>query len=407
MAGLAVPSVVDVGTVADAALAAGAGTCHCVHMQSPLAVVVAPDSFKGTIAAAPAAAALAEGWREVRPDDVVRLLPLADGGEGTLDAFESAVPGAVRHELSVPGPDGRPVTASWLLLPGAVAVVELAAASGLGLLTRPQPYDAHTRGLGRLVAAALDAGARRVLVALGGSASTDGGAGMLTELGARLLDSLGEPVVDGAHGLAAASRLDLSGLRALPVDGVVGLTDVRSPLLGPRGSAAVFGPQKGAGPDDVLALEAALASFASLVDVDPATPGAGAAGGTGFGLLLWGAVLESGAEAVAEAVDARSFVETADVVVTGEGRYDAQTAEGKVVAWVCSEAARAGVRTALVAGSVATETGSFDTVVELAGLAGGAAESSARPEPWLREAGRELARRETVLREGDASSPVD
>jgi glycerate kinase len=375
-------------------------------MQTPLSVVVAPDSFKGTVAAAPAAAAIAAGWADVRPDDVVRTLPLADGGEGTLDAFESAVPGAVRHELIVPGPDGQPVPASWLLLPGAVAVVELAVASGLGLLRAPQPHDAHTRGLGRVVAAALDAGARRVLVGLGGSASTDGGAGMLTELGARLLDSLGEPVADGAHGLAAASRIDLTGLRALPVDGVVGLTDVRSPLLGPRGAAPVFAPQKGAGPDDVLALEASLASFASLVDVDPGAPGAGAAGGTGFGLLLWGASLRSGAAAVAEAVDAAGFLASADVVVTGEGRYDAQTAEGKVVSWVCAEAARAGVRTALVAGVVATSTGELDEVVELAELAGGSAASSAEPERWLREAGRELARRETVLRSVVEAAPV-
>ncbi|WP_314149630.1 glycerate kinase, partial [uncultured Leifsonia sp.] len=154
-------------------------------------VVVAPDSFKGSASATEVASALADGWRSVRPGDVVRLAPMADGGEGTLDAFEVAVPGAVRHPVRVTGPSGDEVDASWLLLPDGTALVELAETSGLGLLRRPAPHDAHTIGFGQAIAAALDAGATALLLAIGGSASTDGGAGALTALGARLLDADG------------------------------------------------------------------------------------------------------------------------------------------------------------------------------------------------------------------------
>jgi glycerate kinase len=361
-----------------------------------LAVVIAPDSFKGSAGAASVGRAVARGWRSARPDDVVAELPLADGGEGTLDALEVALPTSTRHHVVVPGPDGRPVTASWLALPDGTAVTELASASGLGLMSTPQPHDAHTRGLGRVLAAALDSGATRLVVGLGGSASTDGGAGLLSELGARLLDSLGETVGDGSHGLAATVRIDLSGLRPLPVGGVEIWSDVTAPLLGPDGAAEVFGPQKGATPDDVLALERALTGFAGLVDVDPATPGAGAAGGTGFGLLLWGATVVSGAQAVAEAVGLDRLVAEADVVVTGEGRFDAQTAGGKLVSWVASSARAHGVPVCLVAGQVEASTAGFADVVETSELAGGPAASLADPEHWLEAAGALLAERVTA-----------
>ncbi|WP_209561294.1 glycerate kinase [Frigoribacterium sp. PvP032] len=375
-----------------------------------LAVVVAPDSFKGSASAATVAAAVAEGWRSVRPGDHVAELPLADGGEGTLDAVEAALPDCTRHRLEVPGPDGRPVTASWLMLPDGTAVAELASASGLGLMATPAPYDAHTRGLGRVLADALDAGARRLVVGLGGSASTDGGAGVLTELGARLLDSLGEPVVDGSHGLAATVRVDLSGLRPLPVGGVQIWSDVTAPLLGPGGAASVFGPQKGATPDDVLALERALEGLAVLVDADPSAAGAGAAGGTGFGMLLWGATVVSGAEAVAEIVGLDRLVTAADLVVTGEGRFDEQTAGGKLVSWVASSAHAHDVPVALVAGQVAAGTAGFADVVDTSVLAGGTAGSTADPRRWLVEAGALLAARATARSDGDdpnASSDED
>ncbi|MBD8703093.1 glycerate kinase [Frigoribacterium sp. CFBP 13712] len=356
-----------------------------------LRVVVAPDSFKGSAGAAVIASAVARGWLRVRPDDVLIEAPLADGGEGTLDAFEAAVPGSVRRETDVPGPDDRIVRAPWLLLPDGTAVVELAAASGLVLLEAPRPYDAHTRGLGRVIVAALDAGATRVVIGLGGSASTDGGAGLLVELGARLLDSVGDAVPDGAHGLTAAVRIDLSGLRALPPRGVTVLADVRNPLVGPRGAAAVYGPQKGATGDDVLALDEGLRRFAQLVDVDPETPGAGAAGGTGFGLLVWGAALVPGAEVVADLVDLPSLMTRADVVVTGEGRLDEQTAEGKVVSVVASIAGRADVPVLVVAGSIADGVADQSAAIALSELAGGAEESIAHPELWAERAGAALA----------------
>jgi glycerate kinase len=359
--------------------------------MSPLRVIVAPDSFKGSATAASMAAAVARGWLSARSEDVVVEVPLADGGEGTLDAFEAAVPGAERRTTTVPGPDDRPVEAPWLLLPDGTAVVELAAASGLTLLSAPRPYDAHTRGVGRVIVAALDAGATGLVVGLGGSASTDGGAGLLSELGARLLDSVGEVVPDGAHGLGAAVRIDLSALRPLPPRGVTVLGDVTNPLLGPHGAAAVFGPQKGASRDDVLALDDGLRRFSQLVDVDPGTPGVGAAGGTAFGLLVWGASLVSGAEAVSELVGLPRLVAGADVVITGEGRLDEQTADGKAVSWVTRVARDAGAVVFVVAGSVETSDGDHAVVVPLSDLAGGAGESLRHPEIWAERAGALLA----------------
>ncbi|WP_423923225.1 glycerate kinase [Frigoribacterium sp. 2-23] len=363
--------------------------------MSRLRVVIAPDSFKGSASAVEVASALGRGWLRSRPDDDVVELPVADGGEGTVEAFARAVPAAVRHRVVAPGPDGHPVDADWLMLPDDTAVLELASASGLTLLSHPAPYDAHTRGLGRMIVDALDAGARRLLVGIGGSASTDGGLGVLTELGLRALDSLGDEVVAGSHGLSAIARLDMSGLRPLPAGGVTVLTDVTNPLLGAGGAAAVFGPQKGAGPDDVLALDSALARWAELLDVDPRAPGAGAAGGTGFGLLAWGADLAPGALAVSEAIGLPGQVARADVVIVGEGRYDEQTAGGKAPHLVASLARAAGARLLLVAGSVEAPTDGFDDVVSLTDLAGSADEARRRPGRWLEDAAAHLAGRVT------------
>ncbi|SHG17816.1 glycerate kinase [Geodermatophilus nigrescens] len=359
----------------------------------PLRVLVAPDSFKGTATAAEVAAAVRDGWLAARPADRVALAPMADGGEGTLDAFTSAVPGARRVPVEVDGPDGRRVRAGWVLLPDGTGVVELAACSGLPLMGRPAPFAAHTLGLGQAVAAALDAGVDRLLLGIGGSASTDGGTGLLTALGARFLDAAGRPVPLGAAGLTALDRVDLAALRPLPPGGATVLSDVDAPLLGPRGAAAVFGPQKGAGPDDVPALEAGLRRLAARAGGDPGEPGAGAAGGTGYGLRLWGATLSPGAAAVAAALDLPRSVAGADVVVTGEGRYDDQTAGGKVPAHVLALARAAGVPVLLVAGSVAAPTTPFADAVALADVAGGAGPALADPVRWLRVAAGDLARR--------------
>ena len=211
-------------------------------------------------------------------------VPLADGGEGTLDVLAAAVPGARWQQAQVTGPAGQPVDCPWLDLPDGTAAVELAAASGLPLLSRPDPLGAQTIGLGEVIGCALDAGARQVTIALGGSASTDGGTGALAALGARFLDADGRPLPAGGGALRDLAAVDLTGLRPPPPGGVSCLSDVRAPLLGPAGAAAVFGPQKGASPAQVALLDEGLARLAGLLGGDPDAPGAGAAGGTGYGL---------------------------------------------------------------------------------------------------------------------------
>ena len=359
-------------------------------------VVIAPDSFKGTASAADAAAALAAGWRAVRPHDELVERPMADGGEGTLDAFASAVPGARRMPVTVRGPVSEPVETSWLLLPDGTGVVELASTSGITMLDPLAPLDAHSAGFGEAIAAALDAGVERLLLALGGSACSDGGTGALTVLGAWFLDASGAPVPPGNRGLALLDRVDLSGLRPLPPGGAVILGDVTNPLLGRLGAAAVFGPQKGADAATVDVLEANLARLADLVPdaMQPlaAAPGAGAAGGSGFGLLGWGARMGGGAALVAETVGLPEVIVGAELVITGEGRFDGQSEAGKAPTVVAALAGDAGVPTALVAGAITAEPRGFAASVALADLAGGAAPAMAEPLQWLEAAGAELAR---------------
>lgn len=366
-------------------------------------ILVALDSLKGSIGAAAAAEAVRDGWLSQHPHADVQLLPMADGGEGTLDAFAIAVPGAKHMPVTVTGPEDAAVTASWLLLPptadarAGTAVVELAGTSGIELLGTPprlRPFDAHTRGFGEAIAAALAHGVSRLVLGIGSSSSTDGGVGMLTALGARFLDSAGAPIAPGGRGLAALASLDLSGLPPLPEGGITVLTDVRSPLLGSTGAAAVFGPQKGADSADVTVLDHALARLARLVGLDPAAPGAGAAGGTGYGLLAWGARLVPGADAVADLIGLGDAVHTASLVITGEGSYDGQSAAGKAPAHVAAVAESARVPVALVAGRIAVdaETAGFAASVSLTDLAGSADAAMQDPAHWLREAGAALAR---------------
>jgi glycerate 2-kinase len=346
-------------------------------------VVIAPDSFKGTLSARLAADAMARGWLSVRPDDALTLLPQADGGEGTLDAIEAATTGCVRHVVpGVSGPDGRPVTAEWLELRGGVAVVELAQSSGLPLMAAPDPLGATTRGLGDVIAAALDFGAQTLVIALGGSASTDGGVGALEALGLRIADG----------------SVDRRSLRAAPPGGVTLLTDVSAPLLGPHGTAAVFGPQKGATADDVRELETRLSVVAGVFGGDPAHPGAGAAGGTAYGLAaVWGATITSGADFVAELTGLDAALADADVALTGEGRFDAQSVGGKVVGRVLSTATG---RTVVIAGAL--ERAAPDLAYSLTDLAGSQESALAHPENWIEfaaaAAARELAPTKTANR---------
>jgi glycerate kinase len=330
-------------------------------------VVIAPDSFKGTASAPDVAAAVAAGWRDERPDDDLVLVPMADGGEGTLDAVAAALPAAERVSVTVTGPDDRPVHTWWLRLPDGRAVVELAATSGITLLDELRPDSAHTTGFGQAIAAALDAGATGLLLGIGGSASTDGGVGSLQALGLRTDAPAG---VTGGAVLDHVPPVDVSGLRTLPPLGAVVLSDVTSPLLGGTGAAAVFGPQKGVTPDRVAVHEDRLRRWAARFPaVDAAAPGAGAAGGTGFGLLVWGATIGSGAEAVADAVGLPDAVAGADLVVTGEGRFDEQSAAGKTPTVVRALADRHGKPTLLVAGTVDAPVDAFAGAASLTVIA--------------------------------------
>jgi glycerate kinase len=319
-------------------------------------VVIAPDSFKGSLPADRVAAAIATGVASVLPAAQLVLRPVADGGEGTVAAALRA--GWSVRTARVSGPDGRPVDADYARDDG-TAVVELASAAGPGLLAGPAPTTATTRGVGELLLAALDAGAHRLVLGIGGSATTDGGAGMLQAFGVRLLDATGADLPPGGAALAALDRIDASGLdpRLAGVEFVVA-TDVTNPLTGPTGAAAVFGPQKGASPAEVQLLDAALVRYAALLrrDLGPAVadvPGAGGAGGTAAGALAVGARLVSGAGLVCDLVGLDDALAGADLVVTGEGRLDVQTLSGKAPAEVASRASAAGVRCLALAGEVA------------------------------------------------------
>jgi glycerate 2-kinase len=312
-------------------------------------VLVAPDKFKGTLTAAEAAGAIATGWRRARPDDDVDVLPMADGGEGTLDALVAALDGE-RRVATVTGPLGDPVAASYGVADAGrdrLGVVEMAQASGLQLVApgRRDPMVATTFGTGELIAAACREPVDEVLVAVGGSATNDGGAGVAQALGVRLLDGRGEPIRRGAIGL-----LDLAGIDVSTLDRVVAGTrvavaaDVDNPLTGPLGAAAVFAPQKGASSEDVQVLDRALAHLAAVVErdlgIDVRTlPGAGAAGGLGAGLAAFvGARIRRGADLVMDVVGFERRLAQADVVVTGEGRLDRSSLRGKVPSAVVERA---------------------------------------------------------------------
>jgi glycerate kinase len=349
-------------------------------------VVVAPDSFKGSLAAAAVAMAIAEGWRSVRPDDDIVLLPQADGGEGTLDAIEAAVPTSVRRSAGlVSGPLGRGTPGEWLELPSGVAVVELAQCCGLPLAPQLDPLRASSRGLGEVIRSAIESGATSLVIGLGGSASTDGGAGALAALGLALIDEQGELIADGGLALRDIVSIDRSRLLEAPAGGVTLLADVTAPLLGPTGSAAVFAPQKGATAAQCAELDAALHHFSRMLPGDPTLPGSGAAGGVGYGFATaWGARITPGAAYLADLTGLN--VSRADVVLTGEGRFDAQSLLGKVVGNALGLAARVGV----IAGEVALDTDAWSA--SLTALAGSRDAALAEPARWLRVAGAAAAR---------------
>jgi glycerate 2-kinase len=319
-------------------------------------VVVAPDKFKGSLSAPEVAAHVSAGLARTVPGAEIVQTPVADGGEGTLDAAVSA--GFRRVPVTAEGPTGEPVETSYAERDG-VAVVELADVSGLRRLRggRPASRTASSYGTGEVLRAALDAGCRRLVLGIGGSACTDGGAGMVQALGGQLRDAEGRGIGRGGAALGAVEFLDLAGIHpALRTAEVVVASDVDNPLLGPHGAAAVYGPQKGASPADVAELDAALGRWAQAVHSATGLevsgqPGAGAAGGVGFAALaVLGARLQPGIDLVLELVDFPATLPGTRLVVTGEGSLDQQTLHGKAPVGVAAVARSAGVPVVAVAG---------------------------------------------------------
>lgn len=319
-------------------------------------VVLAPDKFKGSLTAAEVAEALAAGMQDVLSGLETLMLPVADGGDGTVAAALSA--GFAKIIVDAVGPTGEPVQVPYAL-DGDRAVVELAAVVGLSMLPggRLEPLRSSTYGLGLVVADAIRRGATTIVLGLGGSASSDGGAGMAQALGARLLDANGHELPPEGGALAELAHLDLAPLR-VTLNGVtiIVASDVDNPLLGPRGAAAVFGPQKGAAPQQVEALERDLRHWSQLVSNvtgrdDAQRAGAGAAGGTGFAALaLLDAEIKPGIELILDLIDFQRRIAGADLVVTGEGSLDEQSLAGKAPVGVARAAARAGIPAVAVAG---------------------------------------------------------
>ena len=347
-------------------------------MAAQLRILVAPDSFGGALDSVAVARAISAGWLRARPEDTVVQAPMADGGEGTLAAVAAALGDrAVRRTVAAHDALGRPISADYLLLDdGRVAFVEMAAASGLAQLTVEErtPASARlasTRGTGELLRSALDAGVSRVILGLGGSATNDGGSGMLAALGARFLDLAGGELKPGGAALAELIVIDPSGLDPglARVEFVVA-SDVTNPLTGPAGAAATYGPQKGADPAAVADLDAALGIYGAAIEAATGRqvaelPGAGAAGGTGAALLgFTNATLRPGVEVVAEMAGLDAALGDADLVITGEGRADEQTLAGKAAMGVATMAGKRGTPVVLLCGSL----GPGSEALEVSGL---------------------------------------
>jgi glycerate 2-kinase len=324
-------------------------------------VVIAPDKFKGSLTALEAAEAMTRGLSRVDPSAEIDRVPMADGGEGTVAALVAATGGSYRT-VTVTGPLGEPVVASFGLLgDGRTAVLEMASASGLWLVPPAlrDPLRATTRGTGQLLVAALEAGARRVIVGIGGSATNDGGAGLGQALGFRLLDTHGRELEPGGGELDRLARIERTDQAAVLGSATIAVAcDVTNPLCGPRGASAVYGPQKGATPEMVERLDRNLGHFADIVarDLDVAVrdiPGSGAAGGLGGGLVAFaGGRLEGGVNLVIEAVNLRERLHAADLCLTGEGALDGQSAFGKTAVGVARLAHSLGCPTLAIAGSI-------------------------------------------------------
>ncbi len=351
-------------------------------MNTPAKIIIAPDSFKGTANADQAAQWLAHGVQEVLDCEVV-LAPMADGGEGTATRFTGT-------DVTLPTTDalGRLIEASYRFdEPTATAYIDVAAASGITLIDAPRPLTADTYGTGVLIADAQSRGARTIVLGLGGTATTDGGSGILVALGANLVDAQGHCIPQGGEGLRQLDHIDTAMLN-IPAAAVqwVLLSDVDNPATGPQGSAACFGPQKGASAEDVEKLDAGLARLCEVTGVDPNTPGLGAAGGVAIGITWLSAMLHGepqvqilpGAKVIAEAAGLGDM--DADLIITGEGRFDQQSTRGKVVGTILDMAGSTPV--AIVAGSHDAQADAWQITL-----------GDGDPETQLVEAGRVVAQR--------------
>ena len=324
-------------------------------------ILIAPDSYKGSLSALEAARAIQKGMLEVFPEAEIVLAPIADGGEGTVDALVTATGGTIIRE-TVSGPLGEPVDSFWGILgDSSAAVIEMAAASGLTLIPEAErnPRVTSSRGTGQLMKSAMDRGFRKLIIGMGGSATNDGGAGMARALGVKFLDSQGWELPEGGAALSDLAEIDLSGIDSrIEETEIVVACDVDNPLCGPRGASEVYGPQKGASADVIREIDAALENFAKEASMSTgrdvaALPGAGAAGGMGAGLMFFTpAVLRPGIEIVFEFLGLASLIQKADIVITGEGKTDFQTPFGKGPAGVGDLAGHFGKVAICISGSL-------------------------------------------------------
>ncbi len=323
-------------------------------------ILIAPDSFKETQTSLQAAQAMKTGVLHIFPDAEIHILPVADGGEGTVESLVDGMGGQIVKK-TVTGPLGEKVEALYGILPGNIGVIEMASASGLGLVPpdKRDPLVTTTYGTGELILDAVRKGCRKIIIGIGGSATNDGGTGMARALGYRFLDASGQDIPEGGGALSALDRIEKSG----SVDEIKGVTilvacDVRNRLFGPEGASVVYGPQKGASEEDVAVLDRNLVRLAEVVKKDlgcdiAETEGAGAAGGLGFGLMAFcGAELKSGIEIILDLVDFDHYLKDADLVITGEGKIDGQSMYGKVPVGIAGRAKRHGIPVLAIVGGI-------------------------------------------------------
>ena len=353
-------------------------------------ILIAPDSFKGSATSRQVCDALTHGWLEVRNSDAIESAPFADGGEGTLDCIESVSATAVRVPIHVQGATGIGHSSSWLLVNRDTAVIEMAALCGITTVEKLDPLGAHSFGVGQAIKAALnDDRVREILVAVGGSASTDGGTGALAALGFTFLDADGSPVGLGGAQLHAIATIVPPKHVASVERGIKVLVDVQSPLVGITGAAHVFAPQKGADTEQVDFLDIGLSHLLSLVGVAD-KPGYGAAGGVSFGLsTLLGATIVSGVHTIASLIELEEKIKKADCVITGEGSFDSQSFSGKVVGYIADVAQRNNVPMMIACG--VNENADSASIISLVDLAPSVESAKSESGKWLIEAGKKLA----------------